>query len=119
MARTTLPVVTSAAAGVTIIAPVAVDQANGNQFTNTGREMLEITNGSGSTMTATITTNGVYTVGTVQYSVADLVVSIAAGAQKVCGPFDKVLFNDGTNQVLVDWSAGTSVTARVIGLGTQ
>lgn len=118
MARTALTVTTTAAAGVVLPAPVAVDAPNGNQFVNTGREQIEVTNGSGSPITATFTTNGVYTVGAVQYAIADLVVTIAAGATKACGPFDKTLFNDGTGLVLVDWSSGTTVTARVVSLGT-
>lgn len=118
MARTTLTVTTSAAAGVVLPAAAAVDQPNGNQFTNTGRELIEITNGSGSSITVTIVTNGVYTVGAVQYPIADLAITIAAGVTRVCGPFDKTLFNDGTAQVLIDYTSGTTVTARVISLGT-
>lgn len=119
MARTTMAAVTTAAAGVVQAAAAAVDQPNGNQFANpTGRAVMEITNGAGSPITATFTTNGVYTVGAVQYAVADLVVTVTNGTSKICGPFDKTLFNDGTGNVLVDWSSGTTVTARVIELGT-
>lgn len=118
MARTTLTVTTTAAAGVVLPAPAAVDAPNGNQFVNSGREQIEITNGAGSPVTATVTTNGVYTVGAVQYPVADLAITITNGTSKACGPYDKTLFNDGTGQVLIDWSSGTTITARVISLGT-
>jgi hypothetical protein len=117
MARTALTVTTTAAAGTVLPAAAAVDQANGNQFTNTGRELIEITNGAGSPVTVTFTTNGVYSVGSVQYPIADLAVTVTNGTSKVCGPFDKVLFNDGSNNVDVDYSSGTSITARVISLG--
>ena len=118
MARTAITPTTSAAAGTTLPASVAVDAANGNQFLNpTGKAIIEITNAGGASINATFITNGVYTVGSVQYPVADLVVAVANGASKVCGPFDKTLFNDGTGNVQVDWSSGTSVTARVIEVG--
>jgi hypothetical protein len=119
MARTAIIPVTSVAAGAVISAPAAVDAVNGNQFANpTGRAIIEITNGSGSPITATFATNGVYTVGSVQYAIADLAVTIAASTTRVCGPFDKTLFNDGSSNVDVDWSSGTTVTARVIEVGT-
>lgn len=118
MARTSLTVTTTAAQGAVLPAMAAVDQPNGNQFLNTGRELIEVTNGSGSTITVTFITNGVYTVGTVQYAIADSAQTIAAGATKAFGPFDKTLYNDGTGQVLVDYTSGTTVTARVISLGT-
>src|SRR5438045_3110813 len=119
MARTTLSATTTAAAGATLAASAAVDQPNGNQFANpTGRAIIEITNGAASNINVTFTTNGVYTVGSVQYAIADLVVLVVNATTKVCGPFDKTLFNDGTGNVLVDWSSGTTITARVIELGT-
>jgi hypothetical protein len=118
MARTTFAVTATAAAGTVIAASNAVDAPNGNQFVNTGRELVEITNGAASPINATFTTNGVYTVGVVQYAIADLVVNVTNGTTKVCGPFDKTLFNDANNFVYVDWSSGTTVTARVISLGT-
>jgi hypothetical protein len=83
------------------------------------RSIIEITNGgSGSPVTATFITNGTYLVGAVAYAIADLAVAIASGTTKVCGPFDTTLFNSATGTVQVDWSSGTSMTARVITLGT-
>lgn len=119
MARSPFTGVTSAAAGSVVSAPAAVDAANGNEFTNNGRALIEITNGgTGSPITATIITNGTYSVGSVAYAIADLAVSIASGVTKVCGPFDTTLFNSATGTVQIDWSSGTSMTARVITLGT-
>ena len=117
MARTALTVTTTAAAGTVLPAAAAVDNVNGNQFTNTGRELIEINNADSSSHTATFITNGVYSVGSVQYAISDLIVTITNGTSKVSGPFDKVLFNDGTNNVDVDWSSATGMTARVISLG--
>jgi hypothetical protein len=119
MARTAIVPVTSAAAGTVIAAPAAVDGVNGNQFVNpTGRAIIEITNGGGSPITATFVTNGVYTVASVQYPIADLAVTIANATTRVCGPFDKTLFNDGLATCRSTGARATSVTARVIEVGS-
>jgi hypothetical protein len=119
VAFSSLSPVTSAAAGTVISAPVAVDGSNGNEFANEGRTMIEITNaGSGAPVTATFVTWGTYNVGSVNYAIADLAVAIASGTSKVCGPFDPTLFNSATSTVQVTWSSGTSMTARVIAMGT-
>lgn len=119
MARAPLTPVTTSASGSVLGAPAAVDAANGNEFENAGRSLIEIVNGSASSITATFVTNGTYSVGATSYAIADLTVAIAASATKACGPFDTTLFNSGTNTVQVDWSSGTSITARVIALGTS
>ncbi len=118
MSATALSITTTAAAGTVLPAQAAVDNGNGNTFTNTGREALIVTNTSGVSLTVTITTNGVYAVGAVNYSVADLVVTLANNTSKIIGPFDKTLFNDGSANVDVAWSTGTNVTCNVISLGT-
>ncbi len=118
MTATALTVTTTAAAGTVLPAQVAADNSNGNTFTNTGREALIVTNLSGGVLTVTITTNGVYAVGAVNYAVADLAVNVANNASKIIGPFDKTLFNDGSANVDIAWSTGTNVTCRVISLGT-
>lgn len=118
MTSTAFSVVTSAAAGTVLSAAGAVDGSNGNNFTNTGREAIEITNGGGSGINVTFVTQGVYNVGSTAYPIADLVVGITNGASKVCGPFDKTLFNDTDGLVQITFSSATSVTARVISLGT-
>ena len=119
MARSPFTPVTTSASGSVLGAPAAVDQPNGNEFANAGRSLIEIVNGSASAVSATFITNGTYSVGSTAYAIADLVVSIAASATKACGPFDTTLFNSATNTVQVDWSSGTSITARVIALGTS
>lgn len=120
MARTVMTVQTTAASGTVLSAAAAVDGTNGNEFDNTsGRAMIEITNGSGSPITATFITNGTYNVGSTAYPIADLAVTVAASSTKACGPFDKTLFNSATSTVQVDWSSAASVTARVIALGAS
>lgn len=120
MARTSLTVTTTAASGTTWPALSAVDAANGNSFPNTGREGMLVTNGSSSTvLTATITTNGTYDVGSTSYAIADLTVVVATGSSKIIGPFDRTLFNDANGALLVDWSSSSSVTCGVFSLGTS
>ena len=115
---TALTVQTTSASGIVLAAAVAAD-ATGNNFINSGREMIEIINGSGSPITATFTTHGTYNVGSVAYPIADLAVSVGATSSKACGPFDRTLFNNpSTGNVDITWSAVTTVTCRVIALGT-
>lgn len=119
MAYSPISGVTSAAAGTVLSAAGSVDGSNGNEFTNNGRALIEITNGgTGSPITATFITNGTYSVGAVSYDITDLAVAVASGTSKVCGPFDTTLFNSPTGTVQMTWSSATSVTARVITLGT-
>lgn len=118
MTATSLSVVTTAASGTVLPAGAAVDNSNGNVFTNTGREAMIVSNLSGGVLTVTIVTNGVYAVGTVNYAVADLAVNINNNTSKILGPFDKTLFNDANGAVDISWSSGTNVTAQVISLGT-
>lgn len=118
MARTTLTVTTTAASGTVWPAMSAADAANGNQFTNDGRTGMIIANGGGAPITATITTNNTYNVGSTTYAVNDLTVVVATGTSKIVGPFDRTLFNS-SGSVLVDWSNDTLVTVGVFSLGTS
>lgn len=118
MARAAFTVINTTAPGTVLAAAAAVDAANGNQFTNpTGRAVIEIINGSGSPITVAFTTSNTYAVGSVTYAVADLNVTVNNAVSKVCGPFDKTLFNDTNGNVLVDFSSGTTITARVLEMG--
>jgi hypothetical protein len=119
MPFTTINSTTTVATGVVLNALAAVDNTNGNQFANTGREMIEIANTNGPTLTVTIITAGVYTVGTTDYAVADINATINNAQTKIFGPFDTTLFNDANNNVQITYSAGANVTQRVITLGTN
>lgn len=89
----------------------AVDAANGNQFQNDGRMFLLVKNGAGAPINVTITTPT-----TVDGNVvADLVVAVTNGEQRMIGPFPPNLYNtDG--YVYVDYSSGTTITAAVLRL---
>jgi hypothetical protein len=119
MARSAFTPVTTAASGVVLASAVAVDAANGNEWTNTGRSLIEVFNNSASAITATFITNGTYNVGTTAYAIADVTVAIAASGTVAAGPFDTALYNSATTTCQVNWTSGTGITARVIVLGTS
>ena len=89
----------------------AVDASNGNQFQNDGHMFLLVKNGAGAPINVTITTPT-----TVDgNAVADLVVAVTNGEQRMIGPFPPNLYNtDG--YVYVDYSSGTTITAAVLRL---
>jgi hypothetical protein len=89
----------------------AVDAGNGNEFANDGFCFLYVKNGSGGSINVTIPTQ----VTVDNLAVADQVVAVGAGANKLIGPFPPSLYNVG-GKAQVDWSAGTDVTVAVLRL---
>ena len=83
-----------------------------NAFQNEGKTCIHIKNGSGSSMTATFQTAATLN----DLAVADLVITVGAGAEKLVGPFEPGIFNQSDGKVYVDWSLETSVTAAVLRL---
>lgn len=117
MPYTALAVTTSSKDGATLAAATAVDGTNGNAFVNTGRETIEITNGGVSPINVTFITTLTYA----GFGIADNVIAITNGTTKVCGPFDTALYNGSdpaANSIGFTFSSATSVTARVIKLGS-
>ncbi len=118
--ETALTPINATAPGTVLAAAAAVDGTNGNKFANpTGRCIIEITNAAANSINVTFTTTATYNVvGTngvaVTYNVADPLIAVANATSKVFGPFDKALYNDTNGNVIVNYSAGGSVTARVI-----
>lgn len=99
----------------------AVDAANGEVFDNAVQDkFLHVKNGSGAGITVTVgvgaTVDGL--------TVPDLAISIGAGAEKIIGPFPNSIYGQAdvdsgiTQGVLVDYSAGTSVTAALFARGS-
>lgn len=84
--------------------------ATGDVWANTGKEFVVIKNGSGSPINVTlkfqVTVDGV--------APTDPVVAIAAGAQKLIGPFPVGIYNDASGLAKVTCSAVTSVTLNVM-----
>ncbi len=117
--ETALTPINSTAPGTVLTASAAVDGTNGNKFANpTGRAIIEITNGAAASINVTFTTVATYNVvgtnSTVTYNVADPLIAVTNATSKVFGPFDKSLYNDASGNVIVNFSSGTSITARVI-----
>jgi hypothetical protein len=106
---------TSTAHGASLAAAQAVSASD--TFANTnGRTMLEVTNGSGGSLTVTFVVPGTWPVTSgVTYAVSNDAQTIANGAGKLFGPFNTTLFGTGT--ITVNFSATSSVTARVIEMG--
>ena len=83
-----------------------------DDFVNGGQERLHVRNGGGGGITVTI--NSVKPCD--QGADHDVVVSIAAGADRWIGPFPPDRFNDPvTNKVTVNYSGTTSVTVALLG----
>lgn len=105
----TLTVVNMVRTGVDM-AGVAADVA-GDEWVNTGQEMVEIKNGSGSPITVTLDIKPTVDAATVN----DPTVTIAAGATKAMGTFPTGWYNDSsTGRAKVTCSAVTSVTIKVV-----
>lgn len=88
--------------------------ADGNTFTNTGYEFVEVINADASPTTVTI---DVYPSGgdgaPEGLTVTDPTVVVAAGTRKKFGPFRKRLYNNGSEKLKVTCSNVTSVTVGV------
>jgi hypothetical protein len=81
----------------------AAANADGNYFTNTGKEVLLVANGGGSPITVTVVTQE----------------TVANGAKIAIGPFKRVHYNDASAYVQVTYSAVTSVTVKVLSLTAE
>ena len=85
--------------------------SGGDQFPNTGRELLLVRNGGTSAITVTVTSQGRYR--GVPFS--NVVLNVpASGGEVIAGPFPPEVFNDTSGRVSVSYSAVTSVTVAVL-----
>lgn len=86
--------------------------AGGTALAGTGDIVLHVKNGGVSPINVTIVTGGTLE----GEPVADKVIAVANGSEKLFGPFRPTVFNQPTgapshaNQVTIDYSAVTSVT---------
>jgi hypothetical protein len=84
---------------------------SGDQFPNTGRELLLVRNSGTSAITVTVTAQGRYRgvpFSNVTFSVP------ASGGEVIAGPFPPEVFNDTSGRTSVGYSAVTSVTVAVL-----
>ena len=86
---------------------------SGDEWANTGKEFIEVKNGSGSSITVTLdiksTVDGA--------AVTDPSFTVAAGVTKAAGPFPTGIYNDSsTGRAKATCSATTDVTIKVLKL---
>lgn len=111
MARTALTPQDVSAAGLAVSLTAA--NADGHTIPGTGDVLLDVLNGSGSSINVTIVTPGTQD----GQAISDRVVAVAAGARKLIGPFPPRTYTDETDSLVdVDFSAVTTVTCAAIQL---
>lgn len=109
----TLTVTAVARAGIDLAGVAAA--VGGDQFLNTGKEVLIVANGSGVSINVTFATPA-----TVDgLAVADRTVAVAAGVTKAIGPFQRYAYNDTSNYVQITYSAVTTVTVKVVSVTAE
>lgn len=107
MARSALTVQTIVKTG--IVPSYAAANVDGNSFANDGNTFHHVKNGSGSSINVTYQTPGTVD----DLAVTDRVVAVAAGAEKMIGPFPPGIYNQ-SGEVYVDYSAVTTITVAAI-----
>lgn len=97
--------------GLTGLAPTyqAAD-AVGDSFANNGRTFIHVKNGGAASITVTVDSQQSCSQGFDH----DVAVAVPAGAERMIGPFNQARFNDANGNVLVFYSAVTSVTVAAI-----
>lgn len=93
---------------------VSATATTGDTFSNTGKEMILVNNGSGGSINVTITTPA-----TVDgLAVADKVIAVGNTKVACLGPFPKGIYDDNDDLVTFVCSSVSSVTVAVIRTGT-
>lgn len=94
----------------TLVTFTAAD-ITGNTFSPNSRGVLHVKNGSGGSINATVVIPGTDAYGQAR---PDVVVAVAAGAEKAIGPFPLDAADPTTMLVTVNFSAVTSVTVALL-----
>lgn len=109
MARTALTPTAVTAAGATIA--LAAANADGSTIPGTGDVLLLVNNASGGSINVTAVTPGTQD----GQAIADRVVAVGAGVQKIIGPFPPRTYTDEADSLVdIDFSAVTSVTVQAL-----
>ena len=95
-----------------IVPSFAAAAVGGDAFLNSGREYFHVKNGSAASINATLNSVAACNQGFDH----DAVVAVAAGAEKLIGPFPKARFNDAAEKVQVTYSGVTTVTVAAVRL---
>jgi hypothetical protein len=107
----TLSVQTPAAGGTVLTLAAATAGAGGDEFLNTGKEVIVVDNASGGAITVTFVAQSACNLGTLH----DSTWSVAAGAREMHPPVSQAIFNHAdTGRVKMTFSAVTSVTVGVM-----
>jgi hypothetical protein len=91
----------------------AAAAGGGDDFVNNGRTFLHIKNGSGAPIVATVDS----LVNCSQGSDHNIDITIPAGSEEMCGPFNTGRFNDADSKVSITYDGVTSLTVAAIALG--
>jgi len=109
---TALTKTTISRAGVDLAATATAADATGNNWTNTGGEILFLKNGGGSSITLTLAFGpGAVVDG---QTPTNKTVTVAAGKEFLVGPFPVSIYNDTTNLMNVTYSGVTTVTVALL-----
>lgn len=84
----------------------------GDQFSNDGKTLLHVKNGSGGDITVTIASQ----VACSQGSTHNTAVVVTAGEERFIGPFDPARYNDANGMTQLTYSGVTSLTIRPMSL---
>lgn len=88
--------------------------ATSDTFLNNGSMVLRVVNGSGASINVTIKDRGSTAPAAASAFNGDVVVAVAAGAEKSIGPFLPSRFNDSTGICTVEYSATATVTSALV-----
>ncbi len=102
----TIAVTTVSTAGVAPPTFVAAN-AGGDQFSNNGKTLYEVKNGSGSPITVTFVRQKTCDQGVLHTTTVSVP---ATTGDRIVGPFDASIFNDANGFVQVTYSGVTSLT---------
>lgn len=94
----------------TLVTFTAAD-VTGNTFSANGRGILLVKNGSGGSINVTVVIPGNDAYGQPR---PDVVIAVAAAAEKAIGPFPQDVVDPATGSILVTYSAVTSVTVAML-----
>lgn len=94
------------------VIPFAAATGGGDEFANTGRELLLVrhTNAGGAAVTLTIATQAAPD----GLAVADKTVTIDPGEDHALGPWPTSIYNDADGNVQLTWSSATDIEIAVV-----
>lgn len=96
-----------------LVPSYAAASGGGDEMPNDGKTLLHVKNAGGGSINVTLTaqvTSRDAGPGFGAYSLADLVVAVGAGAERIIGPLPRRAFNNASERVAIAYSGVTSVT---------